>query len=139
MAILAWVKLPECSSGSDVFWVLMQFHLNGTAASFGFQAAEWGQDEVIVPSLTYVAPAITTGAKPIACDIEGNHGAHARVQSKRDQRADKGHRVCPLFRWGRNIDKVLQLANRNGLRVIEDVTAHYIMENALVRLAIYAV
>ena len=100
--------------------------VNGTAAvHLALQAAGVGPgDEVIVPSLTYVATfqAITaTGAKPIACDIEEESWC-ACPRSIETLISERTKAIVYVHYSGGvgNIDKVLQIANRNGLRVIED-------------------
>ncbi|MDP1773815.1 MAG: DegT/DnrJ/EryC1/StrS family aminotransferase [Methylobacter sp.] len=99
---------------------------NGTAAvHLALQACGIGQgDEVLVPSLTYVASfqAISaTGAKPVACDI-------LRETCNLDWR-DAEHRltqrtkaIMPVHYAGGvgDLDGIYAFANRHGLRVIED-------------------
>lgn len=81
-------------------------------------------DEVLVPSLTYVASfqAISaTGAKPVACDVSISKGfidledASRRITSKTKA-------IMPVH-YGSNsegMNDVYRLANTNNLRVIED-------------------
>jgi dTDP-4-amino-4,6-dideoxygalactose transaminase len=99
---------------------------NGTAAvHLALQACGIGLgDEVLVPSLTYVASfqAISaTGAKPVACDI-------LRETCNLDWR-DAEHRltqrtkaIMPVHYAGGvgDLDGIYAFANRHGLRVIED-------------------
>lgn len=100
--------------------------VNGTAAlHLALQACGVGVgDEVLVPSLTYVASfqAISaTGARPVACDVDPTtltldwRDAEARVTSR--TRA-----VMPVHYTGGvgDLEGIYGLAQRHGLRVIED-------------------
>ncbi len=100
--------------------------VNGTAAvQLAVQACGIGpDDEVLVPSLTYVASfqAISaTGAKPVACDIDPQtcqldwRDAERRLTSR--TRA-----IMPVHYTGGvgDLDGMVAWAQRHGLRVIED-------------------
>jgi dTDP-4-amino-4,6-dideoxygalactose transaminase len=100
--------------------------VNGTAAvHLAVQACDIGiGDEVLVPSLTYVASfqAISaTGAKPIACDIDPEtcilnwRDAELRLTSRTKA-------IMPVHYSGGvgDIDGIYAFANQHGLRVIED-------------------
>lgn len=100
--------------------------VNGTAAlHLALQCCGIGPgDEVLVPSLTYVASfqAISaTGATPVACDIESElltldlNYAETKITSR--TRA-----IMPVHYTGEagNIDNLNELAKRYDLRVIED-------------------
>lgn len=100
--------------------------VNGTAAlHLALQSAGLGiGDEVLVPSLTYVASyqAISaTGAVPISCDVTADtltldpEDARARITSR--TRA-----IMPVHYSGGvgQIDKIYQIATDFNLRVIED-------------------
>lgn len=100
--------------------------VNGTAAlQLALQACGIGAgDEVLVPSLTYVASfqAISaTGAKPVACDINSDtctldwRDAEKRFTSKTKA-------IMPVHYTGSpgDLDGIYAFANRRGLRVIED-------------------
>lgn len=100
--------------------------VNGTAAlHLALQACNLGpDDEVLVPSLTYVASfqAISaTGAKPVACDVDNQtmtldwHDAESRLTSR--TRA-----IMPVHYSGGvgDLDGIHAFAHRHGLRVIED-------------------
>jgi dTDP-4-amino-4,6-dideoxygalactose transaminase/nucleoside-diphosphate-sugar epimerase len=100
--------------------------VNGTAAlHLALQAAGIGPgDEVLVPSLTYIATfqAISAaGAVPVACDVGPKdlvldwHDAERRVTAR--TRA-----VMPVYYSGNagDIDGLYAFARRHGLRVIED-------------------
>lgn len=100
--------------------------VNGTAAiHLALQACNIGQgDEVLVPSLTYVASfqAISaTGAKPVACDIDPEtyvldwRDAERRLTSQTKA-------VMPVHYSGGvgDLDGIYAFARRHGLRVIED-------------------
>jgi dTDP-4-amino-4,6-dideoxygalactose transaminase len=100
--------------------------VNGTAAlHLALQACEIGiGDEVLVPSITYVASfqAITaTGATPIACDLEETSlcldwlDAEKRITSKTKA-------IMPVHYSGGvgELDKIYKLAEKYKLRVVED-------------------
>lgn len=99
---------------------------NGTAAvHLAVQACGIGTgDEVLVPSLTYVASfqAISaTGAKPVACDIDPQtcildwRDAELRLTARTKA-------VMPVHYSGGvgDLDGIYAFAKRHGLRVIED-------------------
>lgn len=100
--------------------------VNGTAAlHLAVQACGIGPgDEVLVPSLTYVASfqAISaTGAKPVACDIEPeNCILDWRDAEKRVTPRTKA--VMPVHYSGGvgDLDGIYDFARRHSLRVIED-------------------
>ena len=99
---------------------------NGTAAvHLALQACGIGQgDEVLVPSLTYVASfqAISaTGAKPVACDIlPETCNLDWRDAERRLTKRTKA--IMPVHYAGGvgDLDGIYAFANRHGLRVIED-------------------
>lgn len=99
---------------------------NGTAAlHLALQGCGIGPgDEVLVPSLTYVASfqAITaTGARPVACDIrEDTCTLDARDAERRVTARTRA--VMPVLYAGApgTLDEVYALAGRHGLRVVED-------------------
>lgn len=99
---------------------------NGTAAlQLALQAIDISPgDEVLVPSLTYVASfqAISAvGAKPVACDVRADtltidwHDAEKRLTPNTKA-------IMPVHYTGGvgALDQVNNFANKNGLRVIED-------------------
>ncbi len=102
--------------------------VNGTAAlHLALQACDIGRgDEVLVPSLTYVASfqAISaTGAKAVACDVD----ARTLTLDWRDAES----RVTPATRAVMavhyaggvgDIEGIYAFAQRNGLRVVEDAS-----------------
>lgn len=90
-------------------------------------------DEVIVPSLTYVATvqAITaTGATPVFCDIEEDTLSMDLSDAER-KITDKTKAIVPVHYRGVpcNMERVLALAERFNLRVVEDAAqafgSHY--------------
>lgn len=99
---------------------------NGTAAvHLALQACGIGQgDEVLVPSLTYVASfqAISaTGAKPVACDIlPETCNLDWRDAERRLTQRTKA--IMPVHYAGGvgDLDGIYAFANRHGLRIIED-------------------
>lgn len=96
-----------------------------TALHMAFDAAGLGPgDEVITPSLTYVATtqAITaTGAKPVFCDVEEDtlnmdvRDAEKRITSRTKAIVPVHYRGLPC-----DMDRILEIARRYNLRVIED-------------------
>ncbi|MDA8094305.1 MAG: DegT/DnrJ/EryC1/StrS family aminotransferase [Betaproteobacteria bacterium] len=100
--------------------------VNGTAAlQLALQAAGIGEeDEVLVPSLTYVASfqAISaTGAIPVACDIDA--GSCTLNPSDLGQRMSvRTKAIMPVHYAGGvgRLDEIYAFAGRHGLRVIED-------------------
>jgi len=99
---------------------------NGTAAlHLAVQACGIGPgDEVLVPSLTYVASfqAISaTGAKPVACDIDPkNYLLDLRDAERRLSSRTKA--IMPVHYSGGvgDLEATYAFANQNNLRVIED-------------------
>jgi dTDP-4-amino-4,6-dideoxygalactose transaminase len=105
--------------------------VNGTAAlHLALQGCGIGPgDEVLVPSLTYVASfqAISaTGAKPVACDID----VESCILDWRDAErrlTSRTKAVMPVHYTGGvgDLDAIQSFGRRHGLRVIEDA-AHAI-------------
>ncbi len=100
--------------------------VNGTAAlQLAVQATGLGEgDEVLVPSLTYVASfqaIAATGAKPVACDVE----ADSLVLDWKDAEkrlTSKTRAIMPVHYTGGvgNLEAIYAFAKANNLRVIED-------------------
>ena len=100
--------------------------VNGTAAlhlalqAYGIDRG----DEVLVPSLTYIASfqAISaTGAKPIACDI--NEGTYLLDLADAEKRVTaKTKAIMPVHYTGGvvDLDAIYEFANKYSLRVVED-------------------
>ena len=111
---------------SDYFGRTAVCVANGTAAlQLALQASSIGHgDEVLIPSLTYVASfqAISaTGAKPIACDIDANTCMlNWKDAEKRLTPSTKA--VMPVHYTGGvgPLDEIYSFAKHNNLRVIED-------------------
>ena len=100
--------------------------VNGTAAvHLAIQACGIGDgDEVLVPSLTYVATfqAISaSGAKPVACDINPRTCLLDWRDAER-RLTPRTRAVMPVHYSGGvdNLDDIYAFAARHGLRVIED-------------------
>lgn len=98
----------------------------GTSAlHLALQAAGIGAgDEVLVPSLTYVASfqAISaTGAKPIACDVNLDD-ALLDLHSAKQYLSSKTKAIMPVHYAGHvgNLNAVYEFAQEHQLRVIED-------------------
>jgi dTDP-4-amino-4,6-dideoxygalactose transaminase len=100
--------------------------VNGTAAAhLAVQACGIGKnDEVLIPSLTYVASfqvVSATGAKPVACDIDPEtcmidwRDAERRITPRTKA-------IMPVHYGGGvgDIEGIYNFAHQHGLRVIED-------------------
>lgn len=100
--------------------------VNGTAAlQLALQACGIGRgDEVLVPSLTYVASfqaVAATGATPVACDIRPDSCTLDPDDAAR-RVTERTRAVMPVHYGGGvgTLDEVRAFADRRGLRVIED-------------------
>ena len=100
--------------------------VNGTAAlHLALQACEISQgDEVLVPSLTYLASfqAISaTGAKPVACDIDPEIFLLDLSDTEKRITA-RTKAIMPVHYTGGvgDLDAVYEFANKYNIRVIED-------------------
>jgi dTDP-4-amino-4,6-dideoxygalactose transaminase len=105
---------------------------NGTAAlHMGLLALGVGVgDEVITPSLTFVAAANAirhTGAVPVFCDVRGADDLNLDPDDLAAAVTDRTRAILPLHYGGFpcDIDAVLEIAERRGIPVIEDA-AHAI-------------
>lgn len=81
-------------------------------------------DEVLVPTLTYVASfqaIAATGAKPVACDVMPGTGFIDVADAKR-RLTERSRAIMPVHYASnsRGLDAVYAFAGRHGLRVIED-------------------
>ena len=81
-------------------------------------------DEIIVPSLTYVASfqaVSATGATPIACDIDPETGC-LDVESAQKYVTSRTKAIMPVSYAGAfgDLEGVYDMARQRGLRVIED-------------------
>ena len=97
----------------------------GTAAlQLAVQACGIGQgDEVLVPTITYVASfqAISaTGAKPVPCGVEESTLTLDPAEVERKLPTEQSYCASSLFRRSWPLDEIYSLAESNGLRVIED-------------------
>ena len=100
--------------------------VNGTAAlQLALQACNVGHgDEVLVPSLTYVASyqaIIATGAKPVSCDID-QEDLIISLSDAKNKITKKTKAIMPVFFSGGvgDLDSLYLFAKKNKLRVIED-------------------
>lgn len=98
----------------------------GTSAlQLALQAMDIGPgDEVLVPSLTYVASfqAISaTGAKPIACDVELSTGFIDLTDAER-RITDRTKAMMPVHfaSYVGGMPAVYEFSRRHGLRIVED-------------------
>jgi dTDP-4-amino-4,6-dideoxygalactose transaminase len=90
-------------------------------------------DEVIIPSITYVASfqaVSATGAKPVACDIDLESGC-INLASAKNKITSRTKAIMPVHYASilGNIEGVYELAQKHELRVIEDAAhsfgSHY--------------
>ena len=100
--------------------------VNGTAAlHLALQAIGVAKgDEVLVPSLTYVATfqAITaTGATPVACDVNPDT-LQVSLEDLRKKISIRSKAIIPVHYGGgaEGIDEILKVAKDRNIRVIED-------------------
>ncbi|RJP28947.1 MAG: DegT/DnrJ/EryC1/StrS family aminotransferase [Candidatus Omnitrophota bacterium] len=99
---------------------------SGTAALFlALKGLDIGQlDEVIVPAFTFIASALAvsyTGAKPVFVDIdEATYNIDVNKIEKAITRKTKAIMVVHLYGQPANMPKIMQLANKHNLKVIED-------------------
>jgi len=100
--------------------------VNGTAAlHLSLQACGVSQaDEVLVPSLTYVASfqAISaTGAKPIACDIE-EESCLLDLKDAEQRITKRTKAIMPVHYTGGvgDLDSLYNFADKYNLRIVED-------------------
>jgi len=100
--------------------------VNGTAAlQLAIQSCGIGNgDEVLVPSLTYIASfqAISaTGAKPIPCDISKETYLLDLADAEK-RKTQKTKAIMPVHYSGGvgKLDTVYEFAKKNDLRIIED-------------------
>lgn len=100
--------------------------INGTAAlHLALQACGIGKgDEVLVPSLTYVASfqaIAATGATPIACDISQNDYL-LDIEDAKKRITSKTKAIMPVHFTGGvgDLDAIYRFSQEYGLRVIED-------------------
>ena len=99
---------------------------SGTAAlHMALQACKIGHgDEVLVPSITYVASfqAITaTGAKPIICDVN-DYNLIISITDAKKRITKKTKAIMPVYFSGHSgeINEIYNFAKKNKIRVIED-------------------
>ena len=99
---------------------------SGTAAiHVALQSCGIGRgDEVLVPSITYVATfqAISaSGAKPVCCDINQNN-LHISLKDIKKKITSKTKAIIPVHIAGysENLSEIYKFAKKKNLRVIED-------------------
>jgi dTDP-4-amino-4,6-dideoxygalactose transaminase len=100
---------------------------NGTAAlHLALLALDCGPgDEVLLPSLTFVAAANTighVGATPVFCDITGSHDLNVSPDDL-EEAVTPATRAIVVVHYGGHpceMSAVLEVAERHGLAVIED-------------------
>jgi len=101
---------------------------SGTAALHMalYQLGIGGGDEVIVPSLTFIAtinPVLFVGAKPIIVDVDPITW-NIDLQEIRKAITKKTKAIIPVHLYGSvcNIEEIIEIARENKLLVIEDAT-----------------
>ncbi|MEF9934205.1 LegC family aminotransferase [Clostridium sp.] len=102
--------------------------VNGTAAlHLGLVSLGIGKgDEVIVPSLTFISPVNTikyTGAEPVFCDVCSDTYV-MDVDKIEELITEKTKAIMPVHIYGHpvDMDRVMEIANKHKLYVIEDAT-----------------
>ena len=100
--------------------------VNGTAAlHLSLEALGIGEgDEVIVPDMTFIAPVnsiIYAGAKPVFADISKENW-NIDPDSIRKKITEKTKAIMPVHLYGApcKMDEVMEIADENDLKVIED-------------------
>lgn len=83
-------------------------------------------DEIIVPALTFVAtvnPVMYVGAKPVFVDVEFDTWNIDPVEIEKNI-TEKTKAIIPVHLYGNpcDMDKIMQIANKYNLYVIEDAT-----------------
>jgi perosamine synthetase len=99
---------------------------NGTATlhSAYFALGVGPGTEVIVPSYTWHAsatPVLQCGATPVFCDIDP-HTLTADPDDIERRITSRTKAICVVHVWGNpaDMDRIMQIANRRGIKVIED-------------------
>jgi perosamine synthetase len=99
---------------------------NGTTAlELAFRGLRLGiGDEVIVPAFTFVAPvniALTVGAKPVFADIDPDTWLMNPVTIE-NLITERTKAIVPVHLYGNvaDMEQIVSLARRHGIRVIED-------------------
>jgi dTDP-4-amino-4,6-dideoxygalactose transaminase len=121
--VLAFEKELEGFIGNDVSVVCLN---SGTAAlQLACEAIGLGSgDEVLVPSLTFVASfqaVSATGARPVACDVRLSDGL-LDLEDAANKLTDNTRAIMPVFYAGYpgDIEAIYAFSEANNLRVIED-------------------
>ena len=103
---------------------------NGTSAlHLGLKAVDINPgDEVLVPSLTFVASAnsvLTVGAKPVFCDITGHNDLTISCEEIEKKISHRTKAIMAVHYAGYpcNMERIMEIAKVKKLKVIED-SAH---------------
>lgn len=98
-------------------------HLALVAAGVGSAGGGSPDDEVVVPSFTYVASAnavVHAGARPVFCDVADDFNTTAALMERAVGPRTRALMPVHLFGLAVEIEPVLALAREKGLAVIED-------------------
>ena len=105
---------------------------NGTAA---LETALWSagirNGEVIMPASTIISCAIAVlrvGAKPVFVDMEGSPTMDTKLIKEKITENTRAIMAVHLFGYSENMDKILRLADKYGLKVIEDFSQSWGLE-----------
>jgi perosamine synthetase len=82
------------------------------------------EDEVIVPSLTFVGtiqPIVACGAKPIFCEVDGDT-LNIDIEDVQRRITKKTRAIIPVHYGGQacDMDKLLSISRKHSLRIVED-------------------
>jgi len=82
-------------------------------------------DEIICPTMTYwasVSPALTFGAKPVFCNVNENLSIDPDDFEKRITPKTKAVVVVHYCGYPADMDRIMEIANKHNIIVIEDVS-----------------
>jgi len=80
-------------------------------------------DEVIVPSMTFVATAnvvLACGAKPVFVDIKRDYNLDPKAVGRAVSKRTKAIIPVHLYGYPADMDEIVEVAGKNSLRIVED-------------------
>ena len=98
-------------------------------------------DEVIVPDLTFVACAFSvtyTGAKPIFVDVKDDYTIDPEKIIPKITNETKAIMAVHLYGNKCDMEKILKIAKKYKLKVIEDCSEHHLVELSQSDIACYS-
>lgn len=122
----AYCGSPQCvavANGMDALFLALEAQKQLTRED-GYPGQQWSDgDEVIVPAMTFVATAqavIRAGFKPVLVDVTPD----ALIDASLIERAvtPRTRAIIPVHLYGQtaDMDAIMDIADRNGLFVLED-------------------